>query len=63
MLLDYIMYRACSKDAEYAPGIALAAGYLQTFMASMTEKSESEMTNSPNQQFTPKDPNRPGTQS
>jgi len=41
----------------------LAAGYLQTFMASMTQKSDSELTNSPNQQFAPKDLNRPGTQS
>lgn len=63
VLLDYIMYRACSKDAEYAPGLQLAAGYLQTFMASMTEKSQSEITNSPNQQFAPKDFNKPGTQS
>lgn len=62
-LLDYVLYRANSKDAEYAAGVALASGYLQTFMASMGIKSQSELGNSPNQQFTPKDPNKPGSQS
>jgi hypothetical protein len=62
-LLDYVLYRANSKDAEYAPGLQLAAGYLQTFMASMGQKSTSELGNSPNQQFTPKDPSKPGSQS
>jgi hypothetical protein len=62
-LLDYVLYRACSKDAEYAPGLQLASGYLSTFMASMTQKSTSELGNSPNQQFAPKDPSKPGSQS
>lgn len=62
-ILDYVLYRACSKDAEYAPGLQLAAGYLQTFMASMGQKEQSETSNSPNQQFAPKDFNKPGTQS
>lgn len=62
-LLDYVLYRANSKDAEYAPGLALAGGYLQTFMASMGVKAESELKNSPNQQFAPKDPNQPGSES
>ena len=62
-LLDYVLYRACSKDAEYAPGLALASGYLQTFMAAIGVKSETELKNSPNQQFAPKAPNNPGSQS
>ena len=62
-LLDYILYRACSKDAEYAPGLTLAAGYLQTFMTAMGIKSQTEIANSPNQQLGPKDPNKPGSQS
>lgn len=62
-LLDYVLYRANSKDAEYAPGLALASGYLQTFMASMGVKAEAEIKNSPNQQFAPKDPNQPGSES
>jgi hypothetical protein len=63
VILDYVLYRACSKDAEYAPGLQLASGYLATFMASMGQKSQSELANSPNQQFTTKDPSKPGTQS
>jgi len=47
-LLDYILYRACSKDAEYAPGLQLASGYLTTFMATMGQKEKSELSNSPN---------------
>jgi hypothetical protein len=62
-ILDYVLYRACSKDAEYAPGLQLAAGYLQTFMATMGQKEQSETSNSPNQQFAAKDFNKPGTQS
>lgn len=62
-ILDYVLYRACSKDAEYAPGLQLAAGYLQTFMASMGQKAQSEIINNPNQQLTLKDPNKPGAQS
>jgi hypothetical protein len=30
-LLDYMLYKACLKDAEYAPGQALASGYLASF--------------------------------
>jgi hypothetical protein len=63
VLLDYILYRACSKDAEYAPGLQLASGYLQTFMAAMQIKQASELANNPNQNFTPKDPNKPGSES
>lgn len=62
-LLDYVLYRANSKDAEYAPGLQLASGYLSTFMATMGVKSDSELKNSPNQQFAPKDPNQPGSES
>jgi hypothetical protein len=62
-LLDYVLYRACSKDAEYAPGLQLASGYLSTFMASMGIKSDAEIKNSPNQQFTPKNPDKPGSES
>jgi hypothetical protein len=45
-LLDYIMYRACSKDAEYAPGLQLAQLYLSTFTAAIAvkDKSEKEVT-------------------
>lgn len=62
-ILDYVLYRACSKDAEYAPGLALASGYLQTFMATMGIKSETEIKNSPNQNLQPRNPTVPGTES
>lgn len=62
-ILDYVLYRACSKDAEYAPGLALASGYLQTFMATMGIKSETEVKNSPNQNLQPRNPSTPGTES
>lgn len=32
MLLNYVLYRACTKDAEYAPGVELGTQYLNTFM-------------------------------
>lgn len=62
-LLDYILYRACSKDAEYAPGLQLAAGYLQTFNMAMGVKQDSELKNSPNQNLQPRNPSIPGTES
>ena len=62
-LLDYILYRACSKDAEYAPGLQLAAGYLQTFNMAMGVKQDSELKNSPNQSLQPRNPTTPGTES
>lgn len=62
-ILDYVLYRACSKDAEYAPGLALAAGYLQSFMATMGIKSDTELKNSPNQNLQPRNPTVPGTES
>ena len=62
-LLDYILYRACSKDAEYAPGLQLAAGYLQTFNLAMGVKQDAEIKNSPNQSLQPRNPMMPGTES
>jgi hypothetical protein len=52
-LLDYVLYRANSKDAEYAPGLSLAAGYLSTFMSIMAVRKESDMENNPNQGLNP----------
>jgi hypothetical protein len=60
-ILDYVLYRANSKDAEYAPGVTLAAGYLQTFMATMQAKSDQELKNSPNQQLDGLNPNVAGS--
>jgi len=60
-ILDYILYRANSKDAEYAAGLTLASGYLQTFMATMQAKSDQELKNSPNQQLDGLNPNVAGS--
>lgn len=46
-VLDYVLFRACSKDAEYAPGLQLAQGYMATFMASVTGKTVVEDVNTP----------------
>lgn len=60
-LLDYILYRACSKDAEYAPGLQLASGYLSTFTAAIGVKTESEVTNDPSQALNARNPAVRGT--
>lgn len=62
-LVDYILYRACSKDAEYAPGLQLAQGYLSTFVAAIGAKSQSETMNEPTQSLNPRNTSVPGSQS
>lgn len=63
VILDYILYRACSKNSDYAPNAQLAVAYYTAFTTAMGQKAESEAANSPNQQFAPKDPKNPGSQS
>lgn len=55
-LVDYILYRACSKDAEYAPGLQLAQGYLATFIGAIQGKTDSEVTGNPTQSLGPRNP-------
>ena len=55
-LLDYIMYRACSKDAEYAPGLALAQAYLTTFTAAIAVKDKSEKEVAPDNALSGRNP-------
>lgn len=62
-LVDYILYRACSKDAEYAPGLQLAQGYLATFVASVGGKAQTEVSNDPVQSLNPRNTSVPGSQS
>jgi hypothetical protein len=62
-LVDYILFRACSKDAEYAPGLQLAQGYLATFSAAVQGKSQSETTNEPVNSLNPRNVAIPGSQS
>jgi hypothetical protein len=62
-LLDYIMFRACSKDAEYAPGVALAQMYMASFTSLIGGKDGAERSNNPNQALLPHNPNVPGSES
>jgi hypothetical protein len=63
-LLDYVLYRANSKDAEYAPGIALASGYLTTFMGALQTRDKNDRENSPNLGLRPQQtPAEPGGES
>lgn len=62
-LLDYILYRACSKDAEYAPGVALAQMYAQSFASILGGKDAAEKINNPNQALFPHNPNIAGSES
>ena len=55
-LVDYILYRACSKDAEYAPGVALSQSYMATFVAAIQGKNQSEITSNPTQSLGPSNP-------
>jgi hypothetical protein len=62
-LVDYILFRACSKDAEYAPGLQLAQAYLATFTAAIQAKSQSETSNEPVNSLNPRNVSVPGSQS
>lgn len=52
-LLDYMLYRANSKDAEYAPGLQLATGYLTTFLGALQIREKNDKDNSPNAGLSP----------
>ena len=60
-LVDYILYRACSKDAQYAPGLALAQQYSTSFVAAIQGKTQSEVTNDPSTALGPRNPAVRGT--
>lgn len=62
-LLDYIMFRACTKDAEYAAGVALGQLYLTTFTSATNVKEQSEIKGTPEQGLLPRNPNTPGSMS
>jgi hypothetical protein len=61
-LVDYILYRACSKDAEYAPGLQLAQSYLTTFTIALQGKATTEATNDPVNALNPRNVSIPGSQ-
>ncbi len=44
-ILDYVLYRAYSKDAEYTRNDAKATGYYQSFISLIAGKTNGEMKN------------------
>lgn len=61
-LLNYLLYRAYSKDAEYAQNKELATAYYGTFQALLQGKVTAEAASNPNQALAPMNPNVPGSQ-
>ncbi|MGZ5183602.1 MAG: phage adaptor protein [Caldimonas sp.] len=59
-LVDYILYRACSKNVAYSPGKDKAAGYFAAFQAALNMKTQAEMVNDPNQDLTKPPAGEPG---
>lgn len=59
-LLNYILFRAYTKDAEYANNAQLAAQYYQAFQGALTGKTAAETVSNPNQALMPFNPNLPG---
>lgn len=55
-LLDYILYRAYSKDAEYAANAPRAVGHYQAFMQSLGVKIDSIRHQDPNRTAPPYNP-------
>jgi hypothetical protein len=48
VILDYILYRAYSKDAEYAANGQRATSYYQVFVSALGGKKSEDMNSSPN---------------
>jgi hypothetical protein len=61
-LVNYILYRAYSKDAEYAANAALASGYYGQFMTLLGAKVAAETATAPAQALGGFNPNVPATQ-
>ena len=59
-LVNYICYRAYSKDAEYAANAAASQKYYELFMGEMTGKTQGELIANPNIAMAPFNPNVPG---
>lgn len=60
-IISYILFRAYSKDAEYAANATLAATYYQQFQGLMQGKISAEAESNPNQALGPLNPNVPGS--
>jgi hypothetical protein len=62
-LADYILYRACMKNVDYAQGAQLAAGYLATFTAALGAKENVEIKATPEQALGPRNVSAGGSDS
>jgi hypothetical protein len=60
-IISYILFRAYSKDAEYANNATLAATYYQQFQGLVQGKATAEAASNPNQALGPANPNVPGS--
>lgn len=60
-LISYILFRAYSKDAEYANNATLASTYYQQFQGLLQGKVTAEAASNPNQALAPFNPNLPGS--
>lgn len=61
-LLDYVLYRAYSKDAEYAANVARATAHYQAFANAMGLRTAAMGMLNPNLNHAPFNPNVPGGQ-
>jgi hypothetical protein len=50
VITDWILYRAFSKDAEFAANAARAGAHYQTFMSSIGNKTQSDVGSSPTEE-------------
>lgn len=50
-MVDYVCFRALSKDAEYAGGAQLATLFFQSFTAAVSAREESEKEDSPDSTY------------
>lgn len=48
VLTDYILYRAYSKDADYAKNVQMAGAYFSSFASSLGIKTSNEASRNPN---------------
>lgn len=60
-LLNYVLFRAYSKDAEYAANAQLATAYYTQFQGILQGKVSAEGASNPNQALAPMNPNLPGS--
>lgn len=59
-LVDYVLYRAYSKDAEYAQNSQLAVAYYSAFANALGVKTNTDLQRNPNMNTLPFNPNVPG---